>query len=52
MQDSITQYLDRPDVGAVRMTCFDLSKAFDPVLHDVLLIFCSIAMSNVVLLSG
>jgi hypothetical protein len=37
IQDSITHLLDTPDVDAVRMTCLDFSKAFDRVLHNVLL---------------
>jgi len=37
MHDSITSYLDRSDVTAVRMTCLDFSKAFDRVLHNKLI---------------
>ena len=37
MHDSVTSYLDRSYVTAVRMTCLDFSKAFDRVLHNKLI---------------
>ena len=37
MHDSITRYLDSVDVAAVRMTCLDLTKAFDMMRYDILL---------------
>jgi len=45
IHDCVTEYLDVPNVNAVRMTCLDLSKAFDRVLHNKLinrLISCNI----------
>jgi hypothetical protein len=37
IHDTITLYLEMSNVVAVRMTCLDLSKAFDKVLHNKLL---------------
>ena len=37
IHDYVTEYLDKPDVKAVRMTCLDLSKAFDRVLPNLII---------------
>ena len=37
MHDSITTYLDDPNIAAVRLTCLDLTKAFDRLQHSILL---------------
>ena len=37
IHDTITRYLDMSNVDAVRLTCLDLSKAFDKLHHNRLL---------------
>ena len=36
MHDTITRYLDMPNITAVRLTCLDLSKAFDKYSYNTI----------------